>query len=224
MNEALIEKVVKEFIDEMRNTESLQKVEVKESIAKDSIEIPLETSARHVHLSKEDLEFLFGDSEELGVRKKLSQPGQFQYDERVNLIGPKGNINNVAILGPARSQSQVEISYTDARTLGVQPPLKDSGDLEGSVGIIISTGKKALNLSKGVIVAKRHIHMTEEDARKLGVKNGQEVSVKIKSRRPAILEGVLIRVSDNYSFSMHIDHDEGNATAYLPGTKAEIVK
>ncbi|MCC5912237.1 MAG: phosphate propanoyltransferase [Clostridiaceae bacterium] len=212
MNEELIQQIVNEVIGNIKGCQN------------NSAEIPLETSARHVHLSEEHIEFLFGNQSELNVLKELSQPGQVQYDKRVTLLGPKGVIHNVAILGPARKNTQVEISYTDARVLGVNPPIRESGKLENTEGIIIATGKKALTLEEGVIVAKRHIHMTSKDAEVLQVKDGEYVKVRVKSQRPVILEDVLVRVSDKYRLSMHIDHDEGNATAYRPGTVGEIIK
>lgn len=212
INEAMVEKIIHDVIAEIQGSH------------KNAAEIPVETSARHVHLSKEHIEFLFGEGQAIHVLKELSQPGQFQSDKRVTLVGPKGVIHNVAILGPARERTQVEISYTDARTLGIQPPLKESGKLQGSEGVIIAAGKKALTLEEGVIVAQRHIHMTSKDAENLGVQDGQQVKVRIKSKRPAVLEDVLVRVKDTYRLSMHIDHDEGNATAYTPGTMAELIK
>lgn len=194
-----------------------------EGCQENSIEIPVEVSARHIHLSKEHMEFLFDSEDQLKVLKELSQPGQFVYDKRVTLMGPKGVISNVAILGPARRDTQVEISYTDARTLGVNPPIRESGALENTEGLIIAAGVRAINLDQGVIIAKRHIHMTPKEAEALHVKDGQHVKVRIKSQRPVILEEVLVRVSEKYKLSMHIDHDEGNAAAYQTGTVGEII-
>lgn len=191
---------------------------------KDLKEVPVEVSARHVHLSKEDMEFLFGGEDQLKKVKDLSQPGQYVYDQRVTIMGPKGCIQNVAILGPSRPNTQVEISLTDARVLGVKAPIRESGDLKNSAGIIIAAGGKAINLEEGVIVAKRHIHMTPQDAKTYDVKDGDLVKVRIQSERPVVLEDVLIRVSEKYSLSMHIDHDEGNAAAYQPGTTGIIMK
>ncbi|SCZ04439.1 phosphate propanoyltransferase [Alkaliphilus peptidifermentans] len=212
MKEELIKEIVEKVIDNIVGCQEC------------SMEIPLEVSARHVHLSKEHMEFLFGSQDQLKTLKELSQPGQFVYDKRVTLMGSKGFISNVAILGPARSDTQVEISYTDARTLGVNPPIRESGNLEGTGRIIIAAGGKAVNLNQGVIIAKRHIHMTPKDAEDLQVKDGQQVKVRIKSKRPVVLEEVLIRVSGKYRLSMHIDHDEGNAAAYRPGTIGVIIK
>ena len=161
--------------------------------------ILVETSARHVHLSEDDLAVLFGAGATLTHKKDLSQPGQFACEERVKLVGPKKEIANVIILGPVRPSTQVELSYTDARTLGVDAPLKESGDLEGTPGIKIIGPAGEVEIDKGVIIAKRHIHMTPEDAAAYGVENGQIVSVKVESQRTATLGDVVIRVSPKFS-------------------------
>jgi len=212
MIEAQVEAIVKAVVSQMRTTQEK------------TSEIPVEVSARHIHLSREHMEFLFGGEDQLKIVKELSQPGQYVYDKRVTLMGPKGCIQNVAILGPSRPNTQVEISLTDARGLGINPPIKESGDLKDSAGVIIAAGGKAINLEQGVIIAKRHIHMTPAEAQGLNVKDGELVKVKINSERPVILEAVLIRVNEKYSLSMHIDHDEGNAAAYRPGTTGLIMK
>ncbi|AKL93921.1 propanediol utilization protein PduL [Clostridium aceticum] len=212
MQEELIKQIVEKV---MQNIEGYQQT---------STEIPVEVSARHVHLSKEHMTALFGDEAQLAILKELSQPGQFQYDKRITLMGPKGSISNVAILGPVRKDTQVEISYTDARTLGISPPLRESGNLEDTEGVMIVAGRRVVNIDKGVMIAKRHIHMTPENAKVFGVEDGQQVKVRIKSQRPVVLEDVLIRVSEKYRLSMHIDHDEGNAAAYQPGMTGEIIK
>lgn len=210
VNEDIIKLIVEKVMDNMGD------------YLKANLEIPIEVSGRHVHLSKEHMEHFFPDEGELKVIKELSQPGQFQYDKRVTLIGPKGVIQNVAILGPARSETQVEISFTDARILGITPPIRESGKLENSTGIVIAAEGKVVQINQGVIVAKRHIHMTPKDAEEFAVKDGQHVKVKIKSKRPVVLEDVLVRVSPKYRLSMHIDYDEGNAAGYERGTKGEI--
>ena len=186
--------------------------------------ILVETSARHVHLSKDDLAKLFGEGAELTFKKALSQPGQFACEERVKLVGPKKEIANVIILGPVRPSTQVELSYTDARTLGVDAPLKESGDLDGTPGIKIVGPAGEVDIEKGVIIAKRHIHMTPEDAATYGVENGQIVSVKVESQRTATLGDVVIRVSPKFALAMHIDTDEANATAAFGKCFGEIVK
>lgn len=186
--------------------------------------ILVETSARHVHLSEDDLAVLFGAGATLTHKKDLSQPGQFACEERVKLVGPKKEIANVIILGPVRPATQVELSYTDARTLGVDAPLKESGDLEGTPGIKIIGPAGEVEIDKGVIIAKRHIHMTPEDAATYGVENGQIVSVKVESQRTATLGDVVIRVSPKFKLAMHIDTDESNAVCGFGKCFGEIIK
>lgn len=195
---------------------------VKETLENSNI-IPIEASGRHIHLSKEHVEVLFGKDYELKKKKELSQPGQFQSEERVTLIGPKGVIENIAVLGPERGRTQVEISKTDARQLGINPPVRDSGDLDGSETIYIATTKAVIEAKESVIVAKRHIHMNSEDALRLKVKDKDIVNVRIKSDRPVIFEDVVIRVSNKYKLSMHIDFDEANASSFRNGMVGEII-
>ncbi len=186
--------------------------------------ILVETSARHVHLSAEDLEKLFGTGASLTPKKDLSQPGQFACEERVKLVGPKKEIANVIILGPVRPATQVELSYTDARTLGVDAPLRESGDLAGTPGLKLVGPAGEVEIGAGAIVAKRHIHMTPEDAEKYGVENGQIVSVKVDSERSAVLGDVVIRVSPKFSLAMHIDTDEANAACAFGKCFGELIK
>lgn len=183
--------------------------------------IPVELSARHVHLSEKDVMELFGAP--LTQVRELSQPGEFLCKERVRLIGPKGVIDNVAILGPVRKSSQVEISRTDARALGVDVPVRQSGDVDGTPGIILASQSNAVALDRGLIVASRHIHMTPEDARKYCVADKDLVSVRIEGERPVILEDVLVRVSDKFSLAMHIDSDEGNSSGWSNKVSGVIV-
>ncbi len=185
--------------------------------------ILVETSARHVHLCAEDLEKLFGAGAALTFKKDLSQPGQFACEERVKLIGPKKELANVIILGPVRPATQVEISYTDARTLGVDAPLRESGDLAGTPGLKLVGPAGEVEIAAGTIVAKRHIHMTPEDAAEYGVENGQIVSVKIDSERSAVLGDVVIRVSPKFKLAMHIDTDEANAACAFGKCFGELV-
>lgn len=207
--EELIAKMVKEILNETK--------------AEDKKMIPVEASAKHVHLSKEHVEALFGKGYTLTKKRELSQPGQYLCEERVSLIGPKGMIQNVAVLGPERNNTQVEISLTDSRSLGVKPIIRESGDIKETSKIIISTGVEAVTLNKGVIVAKRHIHMTNEDAKRFNLKDKDEVSVKIHSNRPVVYEDVLVRVDDRFKLSMHIDFDEANAAALSKNTLGEIL-
>lgn len=175
--------------------------------------IIVEMSARHVHVTKEDLEKLFGKGAELTPKRELSQPGQYLCEERVDLIGPKKTIANVSILGPVRPETQVEVSLTDARTLGVAAPIRMSGDVKGSGAVTIKGPAGEVELTEGVIAAKRHIHMTPEDAEKMGLSDGQNVSVKIEGERGLIFDETVLRVSPKFATAMHIDTDEANAVA-----------
>lgn len=183
--------------------------------------VPVELSARHVHLSEKDAIALFGAP--LTHARDLSQPGQFLCKERVRLIGPKGVMDNVAILGPSRGKSQVEISKTDARALGVDAPVRQSGDVAGSPGILLSSATGLVGLEEGVIVASRHIHMAPEDAARFGVSDKDMVSVRLGTERPVVFEDVLVRVSDKFKLAMHIDADEGNASGWKKGVDGVIV-
>ena len=182
----------------------------------------VEVSARHVHLSKEDVAVLFGEGKELTYVRDLSQPGQFVCEERVDIIGPKRSIANVVILGPERKESQVEVSMTDCFTLGAIGPVRESGDLEGSAPITLKGPAGELKLEKGLIVAKRHVHMTPADAEIFGVKDKQIVKVKVNGSRPLIFDDVVVRVSPKYALAMHIDTDESNAAYGV--TEGEIVE
>lgn len=184
--------------------------------------IPVEASARHIHLSQPHIEALFGKDYSLTIKKELSQPGQYQYEERLRLIGPKGVIDNVAILGPARDHTQVELSLTDARQLGISVPIKNSGDLQNTPGLYLSVGDNLIQLAQGVIVSHRHIHMSDKEAANLGLSQGDLVKVKVYGERPLIFEDVLIRVNPRYKLSMHIDIDEANACGLKKDTVGEI--
>lgn len=179
----------------------------------DALTIPVEMSARHVHLSREHLNILFGDGYQLTPVRDLSQPGQFLAQEKVSVITPKGEFAKVSILGPVRKRSQVELSQNDARTLGLTPPLRLSGDLNGSAGCILLTDKGMVALSEGVIVVQNHIHMTACDAQRFGVHDMQEVRAQVQTARPLTFERVLIRVSEASQLAFHIDVDEANACA-----------
>ena len=185
----------------------------------------VETSARHVHLSKADLETLFGKDAELHNAKDLSQPEQFACEERVDLIGPKKAIGRVSILGPVRPATQVEISLTDARSLGISAPIRESGDTANSPGLKLVGPAGEVELKEGAIVAKRHIHMTTKDATDLGVKDKEIVSVKLNTPgRTLIFGDVVVRVSDSFALTMHIDTDEANAAGATGEIFGEIVK
>ncbi|MBI5520475.1 MAG: phosphate propanoyltransferase [Desulfovibrio sp.] len=191
------------------------------SAGMDAGPIPVEISARHVHLSLQDAIALFGA--DLHPERPLSQPGQFLSAERVRLIGPKGVMDNVAVLGPTRTASQVEISKTDARALGINPPVRQSGETAQTPGIILASSTGILGLSQGVIVAARHIHMHTSDARRFGLKDKDMVDVRLETERPMILKDVMVRVGDNFALSLHIDADEGNSAGWKPGTEGTII-
>ncbi|MBQ2775799.1 MAG: phosphate propanoyltransferase [Clostridia bacterium] len=184
----------------------------------------IETSARHVHVSAEHLAILFGEGYELTPKKDLSQPGQFACEERVAVIGPKGSFPGVSILGPVRPATQLEISLTDARSIGVVAPIRESGDIENSGACKLVGPKGEVEIDCGVIAAKRHIHATPEDAEKYGLEDKQIVSVKIDSDgRSLVLGDVVVRVSPKFALAMHIDTDESNAAGVTPGMMGEII-
>ena len=183
----------------------------------------VETSARHIHLSQEHVDILFGAGHQLTHKKDLSQPGQFACEERVTVVGPKRELKNVSILGPVRKESQVELSATDARSIGLNAPVRESGVLEGSAPCKLVGPAGEVDLEYGVIVAKRHIHITPEDAQAFGVSDKEIVKVKADSDgRSLIFDDVVVRVSASYATAMHIDTDEANACG--GATVGEIVK
>lgn len=187
----------------------------------------VETSARHIHLTQESLEKLCGEGYQLEVKKELSQPGQFASNTKLDLVGPKGTIKGVSILGPVRNLNQVEVSATDARSLGVKAPLRESGDTKGSapIKIVNPVNGNELDLEEGCIVAKRHIHMTPKDAEEAGVKNGDIVKVATGGEgRHIVFDDVVIRVSEKYTLAMHIDTDESNAGNCFGEMYGEIIK
>ncbi|MBQ3052186.1 MAG: phosphate propanoyltransferase [Clostridia bacterium] len=180
-------------------------------------EVLVEISARHVHVSQKDLEILFGQGHELTNKKDLSQPGQFACEEKVTIVGPKASLK-ASILGPVRPETQVELSLTDARSIGVTAPIRESGDIKGSGGCKLVGPAGEIEITEGVIAAKRHIHMTTADAEKYGIKDKQIVNVKLNTEGRALVFGdVVARVSDSYALAMHIDTDEANA-ASVPGS------
>ena len=174
-------------------------------------EIPIEISARHVHLDRESLDILFGKDYKLTKKRDLSQTGQYLSEERVKLVTPHGQIASVGILGPLRSKNQVELSFSDARILGVKAPIRLSGDLEGAADVLI-VGPKGVVTAKGsVIIAKAHVHMTAEDAANYGVVDGEHVSIRMGIDRKITLNDVIVRVREDYVLAVHIDYDEANA-------------
>lgn len=181
-------------------------------------------SNRHIHVSEQDLESLFGKGYKLTEMKPLSQPGQYASEELVDIVGPKGILKKVRILGPTRKETQLEVSVADARSIGVNAPIRDSGDLEGSPGCKIIGPHGEIEIPKGVIIAARHIHMTPEDAGNFGVKDKDFVNVEVGGERGLIFKNVLIRVSPSYSLEMHIDIEEGNAARLKNGDSVEVIK
>jgi propanediol utilization protein len=194
-------------------------------LAKDILgKVPVGISNRHIHLSQEDLETLFGAGYELTVRNDLSQTGQFAAEETVTIQGPKSSMVNVRILGPTRKETQLEISRTDSFALGVKPPVRDSGFLDGTPGITVIGPKGQIALERGVIIAQRHIHMTEEDATAFGVKDKDLVSVRVDGERAVVFENVLVRVRNDFVLEMHIDTDEANAAILGNGQMVEVFR
>lgn len=204
----IIERITNEIVNEL----------------KEKLFIPVEASGRHIHLSRADADSLFGEGYQFTKVKDLSQPGQYACKERVTVTGPKGSIHNVIVLGPERKQSQMEVSLTDALALGIKAPVRQSGDTKGSPGITVTNGSRSVTLAEGIIVAKRHIHMTPEDAQKFNVKDGEIVKVKVSGSRPVIFEDTVVRVSKDFRTYMHIDYDEANACGYNKDSWGIIVK
>lgn len=187
----------------------------------DRIFVELEASGRHVHLTEAQAQVLFGHS--LTPKRPLSQPGQFLANERVTVRGPKGEFQNVAVLGPERSAGQVEISLTDGRTLGVEPPVRLSGKVDSSPGAVLIGPMGQVQLKEGVIAARRHIHITPEKAALLGVRDGQIVRLKTYTRRPLVFDDVVVRVSPKFATYVHLDYDEANACGMSPGDLGRIL-
>lgn len=198
-NEAIIKLVTERVIEKLREYNEFK--------------IPIGVSNRHVHVTKEDLETLFGEGYELTKKGDLKQPGQFAANETITIRGPKGEFERVRILGPVRKQSQVEISKTDSFRLGIKPPVRESGDLSGTPGLELVGPKGVVKMPNGAIVALRHIHMTPAQAASMGVKDKDIVEVETFGERHGVMGDVLIRVSDKFSLEMHVDVDEANACA-----------
>lgn len=204
VNQALIEKITKAVMEELVKQQIIGSSEPK-------THVPVGISARHLHLQKEHVEPLFGKGYELTMFKDISQPGQYACNEKVTIKGPRGTIENVRVLGPLRKQTQVEIAASDARKLGVVPPVRSSGNLAGSAPITIIGPKGAISLTEGCIIADRHIHMHPNDAAAYGVHDGQKVSVLVDGEKGGVIGQVTIRVNERYALDMHIDTDDANA-------------
>lgn len=189
------------------------------------IKIPIETSARHIHISKEDFQILFGKDADLHYTKELSQPGQYLCKERIHVKGPKGTFENMAVLGPFRKETQIELSLTDARKLGIPGVIRQSGDIAHTPGCILEGPVGSITLNQGVIVAKRHIHMNPQDALIMNVKDNDEVFVITKSyERALIYADVIVRVHPDFKLAMHVDTDEANAFSYDTEPYGVIIK
>ena len=187
----------------------------------DRLFVPLEASGRHVHITAEQAQLLFGHP--LTPKRPLSQPGQFLSNERVTVVGPKGQFENVAVLGPERKAAQVEISLTDARILGIRAPVRESGDVKGTPGATLIGTKGSVTIDQGVLAAQRHIHLTPEDGQRFGVKDKQTVKLKTYTSRPAIFEDVLVRISPDFRAAVHLDYDEANACGFADGDFGRIL-
>lgn len=210
MDEQLIQSIVSQVLQQLPKQTAITK-------------IPIAVSARHVHLNVEHVKQLFGQDYTLTQKSPLSQPGQFAANEQVTLVGPKTSIHGVRVLGPARSLTQVEISGTDARVLGIDAPLRYSGDIQGSAPITIVGPKGSITISEGCIIAAAHIHMTPTDAKHFQVYDGQFVNVRAQSKRPIIFNHVKVRVNERFTLEMHVDTDEGNAGFITKGTYGELL-
>lgn len=214
MNQQLIEQIVGEILGQLKTNP----VQLPERA------VPIAVSARHVHLQPDHVEVLFGAGYELTQRSELSQPGQFAANETVMIAGPKSSIERVRILGPVRKASQVEVSFTDAMKLGVKPPLRESGNIEGSAPITLIGPKGSVHIKQGLIIAQAHIHMTPVDATRFGVVDGEYITVESDGIRPVSFRNVRIRVNERYRLEMHIDTDEANAGFITQGAIGRLVK
>lgn len=202
------EKVVEAVVDEIRTAGLVQ----------------IEVSARHVHLDKESVEALFGVGHKLTPKRELSQPGQYLEEERVDVVGPKGSFKNVAVLGPERKHVQVEVSFSDAFALGINPPIRQSGDTKGSASVTLVGPAGEITIDEGAIVALRHVHMTPEDAERLGLVDNQIVSVEALTDRKLVFEDTVIRVSPKFRTRMHVDVDEAGAAHIAGFALGKIIK
>ncbi|ARD48254.1 acetate kinase [Sporosarcina sp. P37] len=214
MNQQLIEQIVGEILGQLG----------KNPVQLPERAVPIGVSARHVHLQPEHVEVLFGAGYELTQRSELSQPGQFAANETVMIAGPKSNIERVRILGPVRKATQVEVSFTDAMKLGVKPPLRESGNIEGSAPVTLIGPKGSVHIEQGLIIAQSHIHMAPADAARFGVADGEYVTVEYDGVRPISFRNVRIRVNERYRLEMHIDTDEANAGFITQGSIGRLVK
>ena len=187
------------------------------------LQVTIEGSGRHIHMTKECLEALFGAGYELEVKKYLSQPGEFASNSRVDIVGPKGVIKGITILGPCRKFTQIELSFTDARILGVDAPIRESGNIEGSAPVKLVGPAGTVDLKEGAIIAKRHLHITTKDAEEYGIQDKEIIQIKVGGARALIFDEVVARVSDNYATAVHLDYDEVNAAALFGDNAVGVV-
>ncbi|MFD1040139.1 phosphate propanoyltransferase [Virgibacillus byunsanensis] len=213
MNQSELTEIIETTVEEVLREHALNR---------NKNQVPIAISNRHAHLSRAGLERLFGKGYALKKAKDLSQPGQFAAQETVTVIGPKGKLRNVRLLGPTRGETQVEVSLTDARKLGVTPPIRNSGDIEDSSPVTLQGPRGQLKLDKGLICAARHIHMHTSDAEAFGVANGDIVQVTVGGKRATTFENTLIRVSPNYQLEMHVDYDEANTAGIENGATGTV--
>ncbi|MBV7271324.1 phosphate propanoyltransferase [Clostridium sp. PL3] len=218
-----LDEIIKRVVEEVKKAECPQSADSDAVSVNDSLEIPVGVSNRHIHLSQDDLEVIFGKNT-LTSTKDLSQPGQFACEEFVTLVGPKGTLEKVRVLGPVRAKTQVEILASDCFKLGVKAPICESGKLHGTPGIAVVGTKGCVQLKEGVIIAQRHIHMTEADAKIFDVIDGQCVKIEFNGIRAGVLDQVLIRVSDKSKLDCHLDIDEANCLSIKNNDKVRIVK
>lgn len=212
----LIEQITFLVVEELKNNNLLS---VNETMTK----VPVSISARHIHLQAEHVKELYGKGYQLTKFKDISQPGQYACNEKLTILGPKGKIDNVRVLGPLRNKTQVEVASSEARKLGITPPVRNSGNLKGSAPITIVGPKGSISLEEGCIIADRHIHMTSKDARDFGVNDGQKVSVLVEGAKGGVMDQVTIRVNDRYALDMHIDTDDANAFGLKGNEQLKII-
>jgi putative phosphotransacetylase len=220
MDEKMLAEIVTKIVK--RELENCNKNSLQDQNNQDLI--PIGISNRHVHLSEEHVKELFGEGKSFSKLKDLSQPGQYACEETLTLVGPKGVLEKVRILGPTRDKTQVEVSLSDCFKLGIRAPIRDSGDLKDSAGITLVGPKGSVTLKEGCIIAARHIHMHTDDAKRFNVKDKDRVNVKTFGQREMVFLEVLVRISDKYRLEMHVDIDEANAAALKNGDMAKIVK
>ena len=197
-----------------------QQLDVLTQAVMERLFVPLEASGRHVHITLEQANILFGHA--LTPKRPLSQPGQFLANERLTVVGPKGKFTDVAVLGPERKEAQVEISLTDARILGFQPPVRQSGEVSDSPGVTLLGPKGMVKLECGVIAAQRHIHLSPEQGKHFGVRDKQVVKLRTLTQRPVVFEDVLVRIHPQFRAAVHLDYDEANACGFQPGDLGRI--